>query len=171
MCLGLLPLNVHSVCRRDNSNTWIEVIMQIFAVVFVQSFFERTHPPLEWLKLQYSYCIHLSGVIMITVCVCFFNDCNLLVIFVSLQLYIMFNFGLYTSPIVAAFLYRKGYFVYDGIVTVARFLTGVGIILAASYCLRGIGRATNPTYVMFLEALEAAKKDLNKDTKVSYNFN
>lgn len=78
----------------------------------------------------------------------------------------MWNVGLYTSPILATVLYRRGYFVLDGIVTIAKFLTGIGLILAASYCLRGIGRANNHAYISFLNSLTAAKKELNKDTKV-----
>jgi hypothetical protein len=78
----------------------------------------------------------------------------------------MWNVGLYSSPILATVLYRRGYFVFDGIMTIAKFLTGIGLILAASYCLRGIGRASNHTYVSFLNSLTAAKKELNKDTKV-----
>jgi hypothetical protein len=81
------------------------------------------------------------------------------------SLFIMWNFGLYTSPFLATFLYRRGYFVFDGIMTIAKFLTGIGLILAASYCLRGIGRASNHTYVSFLNSLTAAKKELNTDTK------
>jgi hypothetical protein len=72
----------------------------------------------------------------------------------------------YTYPILVTVLYRRGYFVFDGIMTIAKFLTGIGLIIAASYCLRGIGRASNHTYVSFLNSLTAAKKELNKDTKV-----
>jgi hypothetical protein len=78
----------------------------------------------------------------------------------------MWNVGLYACPFLAPVLYRRGYFVFDGIVTIAKFLTGIGLILAASYCLRGIGRANNHTYISFLNSLTAAKKELNKDTKV-----
>ncbi|PSN35205.1 Protein ABHD16A [Blattella germanica] len=90
---------------------------------------------------------------------------NSVSIYVKAALFVMWNVGLYTSPILATVLYRRGYFVFDGIVTIAKFLTGIGLILAASYCLRSIGRANNHTYISFLNSLNAAKKDLNKDTK------
>ncbi|XP_069674385.1 phosphatidylserine lipase ABHD16A [Periplaneta americana] len=89
------------------------------------------------------------------------------------SLFVMWNVGLYTSPILATVLYRRGYFVFDGIITIAKFLTGIGLILAASYCLRGIGRANNHTYISFLNSLNSAKKELNKDTKkalAKYDF-
>jgi hypothetical protein len=78
----------------------------------------------------------------------------------------MWNVGLYTSPILATVLYRRGYLIFDGIVTIAKFLTGIGLLLAASYCIRGIGRANNHAYISFLNSLTAAKKELNKNTKV-----
>ncbi|XP_063244909.1 phosphatidylserine lipase ABHD16A [Bacillus rossius redtenbacheri] len=89
------------------------------------------------------------------------------------SLFVMWNVGLYTSPILATVLYRRGYFVVDGAITIAKFLTGVGLVLAASVYMRGVGRALNPTYTTFLAVLSAARKQLNKDTKkalMSYDF-
>jgi hypothetical protein len=100
----------------------------------------------------------------------YYDSLRILCLHFIFQLFIMWNVGLYTSPILATVLYRRGYFVFDGIVTIAKFLTGIGLILAASYCLRGIGRANNHTYISFLNSLTATKKELNKDTKVCTKF-
>ncbi|XP_046996590.1 phosphatidylserine lipase ABHD16A [Schistocerca americana] len=81
------------------------------------------------------------------------------------SLYLAWNFGIYTSPIVAAILHRKGLFVVDGVLTIAKFITGLGLVLVASYFIRGIGRANNQQYIRFVRALNAAKNDYNKDTK------
>ena len=76
------------------------------------------------------------------------------------------NVGLYTSPLLATILYRRGYLVLDSLLTMAKVLTGLGLTLAAAYCFRGIGRSNNPAYLEFQAALNAAIRNLNKDTKV-----
>lgn len=76
------------------------------------------------------------------------------------------NVGLYTSPLLATILYRRGYLMIDSLITMAKVLTGLGLTLAAAYCLRGLGRANNVAYLEFQAALHAAARNLNKDTKV-----
>ncbi len=76
------------------------------------------------------------------------------------------NLGLYTSPLLATILYRRGYLLFDSLITMAKVLTGLGLTLAAAYCFRGLGRANNAAYLEFEAALNAALRNLNKDTKV-----
>lgn len=79
---------------------------------------------------------------------------------------VLWNVGLYSSPIIATFLYKKGYIVFESIVIVTKILIGIGVVMSSSYCIRGLGRLNNPIYVNFYDVLVAAKKSLNKDTKV-----
>ncbi|XP_066991578.2 phosphatidylserine lipase ABHD16A [Anabrus simplex] len=79
--------------------------------------------------------------------------------------YVMWGLGMYTWPVVAAVMYRRGYFALDGILTIAKCATGVGLVLALSYFVRGLGRVTSPQYTEFMRVLNAAKKNFNKDTK------
>lgn len=60
---------------------------------------------------------------------------------------------MYTSPFITGILYRKGYFTPDGLVTLTKLVSSVGVILIVSYCIRGLGRASNPTYMKFIETL------------------
>ncbi|GLH15087.1 Protein BAT5, putative [Gryllus bimaculatus] len=75
------------------------------------------------------------------------------------------NVGLYASPIIATVMYRKGYMLWDGALTIGKCVTGVGIVLAFSYFVRGLGRASAPQYIQFLRTLDEAKKNLNKSSK------
>lgn len=77
------------------------------------------------------------------------------------------NVGLYTSPLLATILYRRGYLIVDSLITMAKVLTGLGLTLAAAYCIRGLGRSTNAAYLDFEAALNSAIRNLNKDTKAS----
>lgn len=76
------------------------------------------------------------------------------------SLYMMWNFGVYTSPILAGILYRKGYFVAEGLVTLTKFVTSLGVILVVSYCIRGFSRSRNPTYQKFIKTLISAQTNL-----------
>lgn len=73
-------------------------------------------------------------------------------------LHLMWNLGYYTSPLLATFLYRRGYFAADSVGTLARFGTGIGLLVAFSLCMRGLGRSMNVVYVRFAECLENAKR-------------
>lgn len=84
---------------------------------------------------------------------------------VFFQLSMVFSVGWYTSPVLAAVLYRRGYFAVDGLLTLTKFASGFGLLMVASLIIRAFGRAANPTYVTFLHTLRAAQNDLNKDTK------
>lgn len=63
----------------------------------------------------------------------------------------------YTSPLILTFLYRRGYFVVDSIATLAKLSTGIGILVALSLCMRGIGRSQSQNYRRFARAYSIAK--------------
>lgn len=71
---------------------------------------------------------------------------------------LMWSFGYYTSPLLITFLYRRGYFVAESVGTLAKFTTGIGLLVAVSLCMRGFGRSMNVVYVRFAECLENAKR-------------
>lgn len=79
----------------------------------------------------------------------------------------MYYAGYYTSPILLFLLYRKGYFVYDGAVSIAKISVCFGSVLFLSYCIRSWGRISNAKYLEFHKALTDAQKNLNSSTKVS----
>lgn len=82
----------------------------------------------------------------------------------------MGNVAIYTSPVLTYLLFKKGYFVSEGLVTLTKFGVGVMVVLAASYCLRSYGRLTTPIYLEFQKVLEEAKSNLNPVTKVLYIY-
>lgn len=77
----------------------------------------------------------------------------------------IWKFGIYTSPLLVGFLYRKGYLVNDGLVTLTKFVTSIGVILVVSFCVRGISRASNPVYQKFVKVLNNAQESMNASTK------
>lgn len=88
-------------------------------------------------------------------------------------MYMMWKFGIYTSPFIVGILYRKGYFGSDGLVTLTKFVTSIGVILVVSFCIRSIGRANNPMYQQFIKSLRNAQINLNPSTKqqlANYDF-
>ncbi|XP_039287570.1 phosphatidylserine lipase ABHD16A isoform X2 [Nilaparvata lugens] len=81
------------------------------------------------------------------------------------SIYLMWNLGLYTSPVIVCLLYRKGYFMYDGVLLSAKFALSVSCVLAFSYCLRSYGRVSNSVYLEFQKTLDLATRQFNNDTK------
>ncbi|XP_059615114.1 phosphatidylserine lipase ABHD16A [Phlebotomus argentipes] len=71
----------------------------------------------------------------------------------------MWNIGYYTSPLIITFLYRRGYFVVESISSLAKISTGIGILVAVSLCIRGIGRSQSPPYVRFARILSTVKSN------------
>lgn len=71
----------------------------------------------------------------------------------------MWSFSYYTSPILVSILYRRGYFVAESVGTFAKVTTGIGLLVAVSLCMRGLGRSMNVAYVRFAETLENAKRN------------
>ncbi|KAG2468868.1 ABHGA protein, partial [Polypterus senegalus] len=85
----------------------------------------------------------------------------------------LWSVSYYTSPFVAFYLYRKGYFCMSKLVPVGQYAATLIIILFGVACLRGIGRWTNPEYVQFITILEETKKSQtpeNKKRLACYNF-
>lgn len=72
---------------------------------------------------------------------------------------LMWSFSYYTSPILVSYLYRRGYFVAESVGTFAKVTTGIGLLVAVSLCMRGLGRSMNMVYVRFAETLENARRN------------
>lgn len=81
----------------------------------------------------------------------------------------VWKISVYTSPALIGYLYQKGYHESDGLVTITKFLTGVGVILVISFCFRAMGRASNPTYKNFLGTLQAAQGTMTRNVKQQLN--
>uniref|UniRef100_A0A0K8TQ26 Putative conserved plasma membrane protein n=1 Tax=Tabanus bromius TaxID=304241 RepID=A0A0K8TQ26_TABBR len=75
----------------------------------------------------------------------------------------MWNIGYYTSPLIFTFLYRRGYLVAESITSLAKFTTGIGIIVIISLCMRGFGRSQSQSYVRFVKALDVCKALKNSE--------
>ncbi|CAH0401864.1 unnamed protein product [Chilo suppressalis] len=65
----------------------------------------------------------------------------------------LFNIGLYTSPFICLYVYRRGFFSSDEARFLMRCFWGLGSLFAFCYIARGIGRAANPRYVAFAKTL------------------
>ena len=66
------------------------------------------------------------------------------------QFWVLLNLKVISIPVLSIALYRKCYVA----------LTGLGLLLAASYGLRAVGRSTTEAYVLFLKTLNEAHKDM-----------
>lgn len=69
----------------------------------------------------------------------------------------MWNIGFYTSPLLATFLYKRGYFVMDSITTLAKISTSIGLIVIISMVMRGLGRTQSASYAKMIKAMELLK--------------
>ncbi|KAG5887526.1 hypothetical protein JTB14_022138 [Gonioctena quinquepunctata] len=86
------------------------------------------------------------------------------------SIYVLWKIGLYTSPVLIGILYQRGYFEHDGLTSLTKLVTSVGVILVFSFCLKGLSRSDNPTYCKFLETLQAAQKELTPLSKRQLNM-
>lgn len=77
----------------------------------------------------------------------------------------IWKIGVYTSPLIVGVLYQRGYFNSDGLVTLSKFFTSIGVILVVSFCIRSVGRSKNPTYQKFLKTLKQAQLSLTPHVK------
>lgn len=66
----------------------------------------------------------------------------------------MWCIGFYSSPLLATVLYRRGYFVTDSIVTLAKISTSIGLIVIISMVMRGLGRTQSSSYTKLIKAME-----------------
>ncbi|XP_038045782.1 phosphatidylserine lipase ABHD16A-like [Patiria miniata] len=80
------------------------------------------------------------------------------------------SFSYYTSPFLLAYLYRKNYFSYEGMLGIGKVVGTVLPILAFALCIRGIGRYTNEEYCSFLALLESAKVNDSQELKKKLQF-
>ncbi|XP_064649603.1 phosphatidylserine lipase ABHD16A-like [Lineus longissimus] len=81
-----------------------------------------------------------------------------------------YSISYYTSPILATFLYRRGYFTVDGGLSMVRFLSNIGVLFVGAFILRGIGRYRNEDYITFLTVLVNATRDYTPENKRKLSF-
>lgn len=74
------------------------------------------------------------------------------------QFWVLLNLKVISIPVLSLALYRKCYVA----------LTGLGLLLAASYGLRAVGRSTNEVYVSFLRTLNEAHKDMKTHKVIKF---
>lgn len=78
--------------------------------------------------------------------------------------------SLYSSPLLAILIYRKGYMTVEGAYTLTRITIWLGILVGASFCLRSYGRASNPHYREFLTRLSKADSPSGVAEIKKYDF-
>ena len=76
----------------------------------------------------------------------------------------MWNIGCYSSPLLITFLYRKGYIVQESYTTVLKISSTVGILVAISVFIRGIGRSQNTMYRRFVKCLLDSEANVKNQT-------
>ena len=78
----------------------------------------------------------------------------------------------WTSPVILALAYYRGYFSYDGIYAVWRIGYLIAICLASSYLARGCARYSNRDYQMFIKKFVHLNKNPTEYTlrRVSHFF-
>ncbi|XP_026736118.1 protein ABHD16A isoform X2 [Trichoplusia ni] len=85
------------------------------------------------------------------------------------------NIGLYTSPFICMYIYKRGFFTYDEMRTLGRFFGGITCLIIFSFILRSYGRATSTKYAQFIRALYAPMTDkkayLTEIRKYDFEFN
>ncbi|XP_063633054.1 phosphatidylserine lipase ABHD16A [Cydia splendana] len=69
------------------------------------------------------------------------------------------SISLYTSPFICFYVYKRGFFSLDETRVLVRYIGGLSCLIALSYILRGLGRASNPKYVEFMKALNTPLTD------------
>ncbi|CAL4067207.1 unnamed protein product, partial [Meganyctiphanes norvegica] len=77
---------------------------------------------------------------------------------------IMVYVGLYTSPFIASYLYKRDYFSFAGVISIGNIATGLSILLMVGFLIRGFGRSFNPTYNKFLDILHQCEQSYNTKT-------
>lgn len=83
----------------------------------------------------------------------------------SIAVSIAWSLGFYVSPLLASYMYRKGYFTGEGLYNLSRLTGTLGLILLGAVCLRGLGRRMNNDYITFLTVLDAYKKSMTRNLK------
>ncbi|KAL7642335.1 UNVERIFIED_CONTAM: hypothetical protein RMT77_006896 [Armadillidium vulgare] len=101
------------------------------------------------------------------------NSCERLGNIVTKGINVMWNIGLYTSPFIITYLYKKNYFCYMGCLSLGRFATGIGLLFVVGMIMKGLGRCVDSTYLEFLEVLKAARRNYSIENKIrlsKYDF-
>lgn len=81
---------------------------------------------------------------------------------------ILANIGLYVSPIVLLYLWRRDYTMEMACVSVAKLTAGFTLLVLVSMVIRGIGRSLNPSYNSFIVALKEAET-VQKRSRLPYS--
>jgi hypothetical protein len=62
---------------------------------------------------------------------------------------------------------RRGWLSVEGGLLLAKFMAGVGLVVACALVMRGTSRWwRNPAYTSFMQVLQAAQRNYNQHTKV-----
>lgn len=73
--------------------------------------------------------------------------------------------ALYASPIIIPVAIRRGWLTVEGGLLIAKFIAGLGLVIACSLLLRGVSRWRHPMYTTFMEVLTAAHRQYTPHTK------
>ncbi|KOB70369.1 Protein BAT5, partial [Operophtera brumata] len=77
-----------------------------------------------------------------------------------LQTNVFYSVSYYMSPFIGMYMYRRGFFTVQESETLVKLFTGIGCFLFMAFLIRAYGRVRNPQYMMFLDALNSPKEDL-----------
>ncbi|KAB7496913.1 Protein ABHD16A [Armadillidium nasatum] len=93
------------------------------------------------------------------------NSCERLGNIITKGINVMWNIGLYTSPFIITYLYKKNYFCYMGCLSLGRFATGIGLLFVVGMIIKGLGRCVDSTYLEFLDVLKTARRNYTIENK------
>jgi hypothetical protein len=66
---------------------------------------------------------------------------------------------------------RRGWLTVEGGLLLAKFIAGVGLVVACALVLRGASRWWhNPAYTSFMDVLQKAQRGYNQQTKVQNRY-
>ena len=78
----------------------------------------------------------------------------------------------WTSPVILAFAYYRGYFSYEGIESISFLAYVFGVVLITTYVARGFGRCSNLDYKNFMDKFsQLNKNDANVAERKVFCFN
>ncbi|XP_054713956.1 phosphatidylserine lipase ABHD16A-like [Uloborus diversus] len=100
-----------------------------------------------------------------------YSDC--LIKFTTCSLSMAWALGFYTAPLLASFMYRKGYFTSEGLFTLYKLSSTFGMFMFVCIFIRGLGRMMSNDYITFVSVLNAYKENRTRDMKLEichYDF-
>ena len=80
---------------------------------------------------------------------------------------------LYVSPIVIPWAINRGWASQEGVVSMSKFLVGIGVVVAGAMVIRTLGRLSNPVYNNFMSVLATAQRNftpINKKKMAEFDF-